>query len=205
MTRHLQPGAPVNCDDSDVCTTDACVPADGTCTHAAVVCNDSNACTDDTCVGPTTGCVYTNNTAPCSDNNPCTTGDVCAGCTARPATDELRRFERLHHRHVLPGAGLHPSGVGGAAPATTAIPARRGHLPASLQQQPQRELRRRDASRAAGRLDDAAGHGPGGRRGVDHRHHGARLRAELRVHGRCRARHRQGPQLGRCCPTVAPR
>src|SRR5207244_12077821 len=51
----------------------------GTC-HAgsAVVCNDNNVCTDDSC-NPATGCVFTNNTAPCDDGNACTTGDSCGG------------------------------------------------------------------------------------------------------------------------------
>ena len=48
-----QPGTPKNCDDSNVCTDDGCIPATGVCTH-------------------------TNNTNPCSDGNACTDPDVCA-------------------------------------------------------------------------------------------------------------------------------
>jgi YVTN family beta-propeller protein len=58
----IGPYCPGACSDGDVCTTDACNP-----------------------VG---GCVYTNNTAPCSDDgNACTT-DVCdgAGACGHPAT-----------------------------------------------------------------------------------------------------------------------
>jgi len=104
-------GPPPNCNDNDVCTDDGCNPASG-CTHTnntapcddgsecttndhclndacaggpAPNCDDGNVCTDDTC-SPTTpgGCVHTNNTAPCSDGNGCTVGDVCSGgvCTS---------------------------------------------------------------------------------------------------------------------------
>src|SRR5262249_32058776 len=41
-------------------------------------CDDGNGCTDDSC-NPATGCVHTNNTAPCNDGNACTTNDHCAG------------------------------------------------------------------------------------------------------------------------------
>jgi hypothetical protein len=40
-------------------------------------CDDSNVCTNDTCVGGF--CQYANNSAPCSDGNPCTVSDVCSG------------------------------------------------------------------------------------------------------------------------------
>ncbi len=97
-------GTPLSCDDGNVCTTDSCNPATG-CVHTsnagpcddgnacttsdtcsggscvggpALVCGDGNACTDDTC-NPASGCIYTNNTAPCDDGNACTTGDACAG------------------------------------------------------------------------------------------------------------------------------
>ncbi len=101
-----QGGAAVVCSDGNVCTDDSCNPATGcvytnntapcndgnacttsdtcsggTCTGGtALVCNDGNVCTDDSC-NPATGCVYTNNAAPCSDGNPCTTGDTCSGGT----------------------------------------------------------------------------------------------------------------------------
>ncbi|HEX4823054.1 MAG TPA: hypothetical protein VFV19_01955 [Candidatus Polarisedimenticolaceae bacterium] len=97
-------GGAVNCDDGNPCTDDSCNPASG-CVHtnntapcsdgnacttgdvcgggschsgAPVVCNDGNACTDDSC-NPASGCVYTNNTAPCDDGNLCTVGDTCGG------------------------------------------------------------------------------------------------------------------------------
>lgn len=66
-----------NCDDNNKCTTnDRC--ANGTCAGATpVVCNDNNVCTDDTC-NPATGCVFTANTAPCNDANPCTENETCS-------------------------------------------------------------------------------------------------------------------------------
>ena len=47
-------------------------------TQCAVDCNDNNPCTADSC-NPATGCVHTNNTAPCNDGLLCTSGDVCSG------------------------------------------------------------------------------------------------------------------------------
>ena len=46
-------------------------------------CDDSNPCTDDLCV-PTTGCQNTANTAPCNDGNVCTTADTCAASACVP-------------------------------------------------------------------------------------------------------------------------
>ena len=69
------------CEDGDACTIgDKC--AAGTCISGVPnTCGDNNPCTDDTC-DPATGCVFTNNVAPCEDGNVCTVGDVCleGGC-----------------------------------------------------------------------------------------------------------------------------
>src|SRR5207237_499794 len=53
---------------------------------APLNCDDRNGCTDDSC-NPATGCVHTNNSAPCEDNDACTTADTCAGgqCVGGPA------------------------------------------------------------------------------------------------------------------------
>jgi hypothetical protein len=105
------------CEDGNACTTgDTCV--DGTCQGGPrLVCDDHNVCTDDTC-NPASGCVFTDNTAPCEDGNPCTTGDICAdgvckhggptncddgncctidGCDLAPAA-RLRRLHVGRHR-----------------------------------------------------------------------------------------------------------
>lgn len=44
-------------------------------------CDDTNVCTDDACVGGF--CEYTNNTASCDDGNPCTLNDTCSGGTCQ--------------------------------------------------------------------------------------------------------------------------
>jgi cysteine-rich repeat protein len=66
------------CDDSDACTTgDTC--ADGICVGGAPLpCNDSNICTDDTC-DPEQGCLFVPNVAACDDEDECTTDSVCSG------------------------------------------------------------------------------------------------------------------------------
>ncbi len=69
------------CSDGNACTTvDGCL--NGTCSGSQpVFCKDSNGCTDDTCNPATGACVHTPNTLPCSDANPCTSGDQCSGGT----------------------------------------------------------------------------------------------------------------------------
>ena len=59
------------------CGSDGCGGSCGSC-------NDGNPCTDDWCSGGV--CVFTPNSAPCDDGDPCTTGDVCAGgsCQGTP-------------------------------------------------------------------------------------------------------------------------
>jgi hypothetical protein len=70
-------GPPLDCNDANLCTSDACSPASG-CVHTDVSasCNDANPCTDDGCL-PATGCFNTSNVSSCDDGNVCTTGDVC--------------------------------------------------------------------------------------------------------------------------------
>lgn len=108
------PGAALNCDDGNPCTTDACDAAVG-CTHVdnaepcddgdactdgdacalgacssggPVVCDDQNPCTEDSCF-PATGCSNADNAEPCNDGDVCTQGDVCAGgsCAAGAAVN----------------------------------------------------------------------------------------------------------------------
>jgi hypothetical protein len=74
------------CDDSNACTTgDTCAAKKcaGTPINISLECGDFNPCTTDTC-DKIAGCVYLANTAPCSDGNSCTAGDVCANkaCSA---------------------------------------------------------------------------------------------------------------------------
>jgi len=64
------------CDDGDTCTVDDKCQA-GLCKSGPpLACEDGNPCTDDTC-DSATGCKHAWNSAPCSDENVCTTGDHC--------------------------------------------------------------------------------------------------------------------------------
>ncbi len=66
------------CDDGSICTlNDTC--SDGECVGGkAMNCDDSNPCTTDSCL-PLVGCAHTKNSDPCDDSDPCTTGDTCSG------------------------------------------------------------------------------------------------------------------------------
>ncbi|MCH8970141.1 MAG: hypothetical protein IIA66_13615, partial [Planctomycetes bacterium] len=92
-------GTPVNCDDGDDCNgVETCDPADGSCQDGEPMdCNDNDACTDDACadgncvnepidcpVGevcdPDTGDCVPEGCPPgkgCDDGNPCTVDDTC--------------------------------------------------------------------------------------------------------------------------------
>ena len=76
------------CDDGDACTTlDACKA--GQCAGGdATVCDDGNECTQNGC-SPTTGCIYPPlNGVACSDDDACTSGDLCvAGTCSGKAVD----------------------------------------------------------------------------------------------------------------------
>jgi len=63
------------CSDGDLCTVgDVCL--DGQCQAGApMVCDDGNVCTDDACVDGQ--CQFTANDADCTDGNACTEGDHC--------------------------------------------------------------------------------------------------------------------------------
>jgi hypothetical protein len=72
------------CDDGKPCTAqDGC--AGGACAGIANDCNDSNICTDDACDAKSGDCTHSPNTATCEDGLPCTT-DLCSGgsCVAGP-------------------------------------------------------------------------------------------------------------------------
>jgi len=80
------------CDDGDACTGgDACDA--GQCRGGPPVdCNDGNVCTDDAC-DRQLGCMYAANAAPCDDNSACTQGDacsdgVCSGVGQCPCADQ---------------------------------------------------------------------------------------------------------------------
>jgi hypothetical protein len=90
-TRASRPGG-TPCDDGMACTVnDTCgtpqLPA--LCGGQPVICDDGNPCTDDACDGATGQCVFTPNSAPCTDGSLCTVGDTCSGgtCVPGPALD----------------------------------------------------------------------------------------------------------------------
>jgi hypothetical protein len=74
------------CDDGSACTKpDMC--AGGVCAgkpiNVGIDCNDNQVCTTDAC-DPKVGCTHTANQLGCDDGNPCTQGDLCANkaCTS---------------------------------------------------------------------------------------------------------------------------
>src|SRR5205809_5764143 len=83
-----QPGAPLNCDDHDACTTDSCDPMSG-CVHDSVDCNSHSPCIMDSC-DPMSGCVHTSITGCCTADGDCsqdfcTTGvQTCMDNTCQP-------------------------------------------------------------------------------------------------------------------------
>lgn len=108
-------GPPLNCDDGNACTDDACDPAIGcvntpgsgracddgnacttgdSCEAGVCVggpplnCDDDNVCTDDVC-NPASGCVHSNDDVkPCDDGIACTSQDHCSAgrCVGSPYT-----------------------------------------------------------------------------------------------------------------------
>jgi hypothetical protein len=75
------------CDDGDACTTDDACEAGACAGGPALACDDGNECTDDACETGV-GCVHTDNTAPCDDGELCTTSDACSGgaCAGTPVS-----------------------------------------------------------------------------------------------------------------------
>jgi MYXO-CTERM domain-containing protein len=120
-----KPGAvPLNCDDTNACTTDSCDPATG-CFHTQKNCNDNNACTVDTCA-PVNG-VCGHAALNCDDGNPCTDDscDVTAGCQHKAkncndnnacTVDACVAGQCTHA--TTPGCGAGGAGGGGGAAGT---------------------------------------------------------------------------------------
>jgi hypothetical protein len=79
------PGAPIVCDDTNLCTNDSCIPAMG-CDFApnTVACDDSDACTNgDVCAA---GSCVSGSMLDCDDADACT-ADACdevTGCSNSP-------------------------------------------------------------------------------------------------------------------------
>ncbi len=71
------------CNDGNACTTSSTCSGGACVGSGSLSCADRNVCTTDSC-NPMSGCVYTNNTGPCDDGDPCTVRDSCGGgaCSA---------------------------------------------------------------------------------------------------------------------------
>ena len=65
------------CTDKDVCKAGDCSPG------AAIDCDDGQPCTTDNC-DKVLGCQHSNNSNACNDGNACTVGDVCSGGSCVP-------------------------------------------------------------------------------------------------------------------------
>lgn len=75
---------PIDCEDGDLCSIDACDPDTGACQHAPQVCSDTDRCTVDSCDPANGQCQYT--PLGCDDGMLCTT-DLCDpidGCLHLP-------------------------------------------------------------------------------------------------------------------------
>jgi len=72
----------MNCQDSDPCTVDSCIPATG-CDHNRINCDDGNPCTDDICTNQPQCLHAANSTASCDDGRACSQDDHCVSgvCT----------------------------------------------------------------------------------------------------------------------------
>ena len=65
------------CDDGVACAVnDVCIG--GVCAGTPNTCDDANDCTTDACVPATGACTHTPASGPCSDSNACTAGDTCS-------------------------------------------------------------------------------------------------------------------------------
>jgi N-acetylneuraminic acid mutarotase len=80
------------CNDGNPCTIGEVCDGSGTpagCGGGTPLnCDDNNPCTDDAC-NVATGCVHTNNSASCSDNDLCTFGDTCQSGACIPGPSGL--------------------------------------------------------------------------------------------------------------------
>ncbi len=72
-----------SCGDGDACNGDEVCSASICHLGAPLICNDGNICTDDGC-DPGSGCFNTDNTAGCGDGNACNGDEVCAARSCQP-------------------------------------------------------------------------------------------------------------------------
>ena len=75
---------PADCNDGNLCTTDACDSSTGTCSNIQVSCDDGQVCTDDFCAPATGLCSHAPTS--CNDGNACTV-DGCSQALLAPECD----------------------------------------------------------------------------------------------------------------------
>jgi hypothetical protein len=95
--------APLNCGQSDNCTTRYCKPTFGCFATTPKVCNDNNNCTTDMC-DPAKGCVYTP-TPPCIQPNSQCEQAICdpiKGCIKVPVDCTTRGFKESKVNCTVP-------------------------------------------------------------------------------------------------------
>ncbi len=85
-TRSWTPNDHLSCEDDNPCAMDVHCRG-GECVATLMECEDDNPCTDGACDPDTGECVFTNNSAPCDNGDPCTLGDFCDGGVCRPGPD----------------------------------------------------------------------------------------------------------------------
>jgi hypothetical protein len=73
------------CDEGLTCVVQAVCRA-GACLGAPLACDDRNVCTDDACT-EAEGCTYTPNRVPCDDGDPATVGERCDDGVCRAPTE----------------------------------------------------------------------------------------------------------------------
>jgi subtilisin family serine protease len=80
---------PTSCDDGNLCTVDICDPVSG-CVHQAVNCDDANTCTSDSC-SAATGCVHTPICGTCAaSGESCTSNADCCSSKCRGRSSNKR-------------------------------------------------------------------------------------------------------------------
>ncbi|MCS6760391.1 MAG: hypothetical protein MO852_16785, partial [Candidatus Devosia euplotis] len=113
----IQDGSP--CEDGNLCTEgESCMA--GVCEGgSAIVCDDSNVCTTDGCI-PATGCDFRPNSNPCDDRDLCTYADtcnngMCVGTTVTCTNDEcvVRECNGTASCNEMPLPGTEPCSADG--------------------------------------------------------------------------------------------
>ena len=107
---HVSVADGTTCDDGDACTqTDSC--QSGACVGGNPVnCNDGNSCTDDACNTTTGLCIFiANDTNACTDGDVCTTDACSGGACVHDASGACGVSGTVLYYRDIAGAGTEPS------------------------------------------------------------------------------------------------